>query len=378
KEIELKRAAFFKEHLQKEEVDFQPFPKKASAIFPALISGSELFGYIEISFNNIKKVMYKFRNNPIILKIYDKQTDNEIATLRTFVDIAIIEKRQMVRIPVSIDIGELYGKIKLRVECITGTNERLLKKNFSFSFQRKDEIGITPEEFYVTGNYGSQECVYKAVNKSKNTERGELTLLLATQSLTNPLVIHRSKFNLKPGATFELAKSIDLSIDYQHSSFYILARTTIGTFKKNRTFKSIHVPVLREIVIDWSFATRTGSRYDLWQGVQEKTHYQINFVFHFLKSIDSVLSITIYVNTFPQGETKKLTSVKMKRWIDKGDEFIVPTIKLKKKKKCGYIIFDVLIRTEKGLLPYHLISDPIGVHSQLVHSSFEKRRNLDL
>ncbi|MCK4849666.1 MAG: hypothetical protein KAT16_11595, partial [Candidatus Heimdallarchaeota archaeon] len=244
----------------------------------------------------------------------------------------------------------------------------------------KDEIGITPENFYITGNYGSQECVYEAVNKSKNTERGELTILLATQSRTTPLVLHHTKFNLKPGATFELAKSIpfDLSIDYQHSSFYILARTRIGTFKKNRTFKSIHVPVLREIVIDWSFANRTGSRYDLWKGVQEKTRYEINFVFHFLKPIDSILNIAIYVTTFPQGETKKLTSVKMKRWIDKGDEFIVPNIKFKTPKKCGYLIFDVQIRTEKGLLPYHLISDPIGVHSQLVHSSFEKRFDLDL
>ena len=378
KEIELKRVVFFKEHLKTEEADFRPFPKKASAAFPALISGSELFGYIEISFSNIKKVMYKFRNNPIILKVYDNKTDIEIATLRTFVDISSLEKRQMVQIPVSIDIGELYGKITLRVECVTGTNERLLKKGFSFSFTRKDEIAITPEEFFVTGNYGSQECVYKAVNNSKNTERGELTLLLATQSLTAPLVIHQEKFTLKPGATFELAKSINLSIDYQHSSFYILARTTVGTFKKNRTFKSIHVPVLREIVIDWSFATRTGSRYDLWQGVQEKTHYQINFVFHFLKDITEILSMTIYVNTFPQGETKKLTSVKMKRWIDKGDEFIVPTIKFKTPKKCGYIIFDVQIRTEKGLLPYHLISDPIGVHSLIVNTSFEKRRDLDL
>ncbi|MHA2319760.1 MAG: hypothetical protein ACXAC6_18645 [Candidatus Hodarchaeales archaeon] len=73
-----------------------------------------------------------------------------------------------------------------------------------------------------------------------------------------------------------------------------------------------------------------------------------------------------------------MTSVKMKRWIDKGDEFITPTIKFKTPKKCGYIIFDVQIRTEKGLLPYHLISDPIGVHSLIVNTSFEKRRDLDL
>ncbi|MHA1947886.1 MAG: glutamate-cysteine ligase family protein, partial [Candidatus Hodarchaeales archaeon] len=151
KEIELKRAEFFKEHLKTEEADFKPFPKKASASFPALISGSELFGYIEISFSNIKKVMYKFRNNPIILKVYDNKTNIEIATLRTFVDISSLEKRQMVQIPISIDIGELYGKITLRVECVTGTNERLLKKGFSFSFIRKDEIAITPKEFFITG-----------------------------------------------------------------------------------------------------------------------------------------------------------------------------------------------------------------------------------
>ncbi|NIU87681.1 MAG: hypothetical protein GWN56_10490, partial [Nitrosopumilaceae archaeon] len=65
KEIEAKRVVFFRDHLKQEETEFKPFPKKQTAVFPALISGSVLFGFIELSFSNIKDVMYKFRNNPI-------------------------------------------------------------------------------------------------------------------------------------------------------------------------------------------------------------------------------------------------------------------------------------------------------------------------
>ncbi|MHA2096296.1 MAG: hypothetical protein ACW98F_16875, partial [Candidatus Hodarchaeales archaeon] len=376
-EIEAKRVVFFREHLKEEESDFKPFPKKQTAVFPALISGPELFGYISISFSDIKKVMYQFRNNPITLRFYDSKTNNEISTLRTFVDISRIEKHQMVRIPCSINLGELYGKIKLRVEAVTSTNHRLLPKKFTFTFERKDQISISPKEFYITSNFGTVECIYKATNDSKKEERGELTLLIATQTSSTPIVIYEEKFNLKPSASFELARSIDLSIDYQHSSFYILARVTTGLLKKNRSFKSIHVPVLREIVVDWSFVTPTGSKHDLWQGVKPKTHYAVDFVFHFLRSLPPV-SIAIYVNTFPQGETKKLTSLRLKRFIDKGDEFSAPTVKFKTPKKCGYLIFDAQIRTEKGILPMHLISEPIGVYGLTTKSTFEKRRNLDL
>lgn len=376
-EIEAKRVVFFREHLKEEESDFKPFPKKQTAVFPALISGPELFGYIVLSFSDIKKVMYQFRNNPITLKFYDNQTNNIISTLRTFLDISRIEKHQTVRIPCSIDLGEIYGKLRIRVEAITSTNHRLLPKKFSFAVERKDKISISPKEFYITSNFGTVECVYKATNDSKKEERGELTLLLATQSSSTPIVIYEEKFNLKPLASFELARSLDLSIDYQHSSFYILARVTMGLLKKNRSFKSIHVPVLREVVVDWSFVTRPGSKNDLWQGVEPKTHYAVDFVFHFLRSLPPV-AISIYVNTFPQGETKKLTSLRLKRYIDKGDEFIAPTIKFKTPKKCGYLIFDVQIRTDKGILPMHLISEPIGVYSLITKTTFEKRRDLDL
>jgi hypothetical protein len=65
KEIEQKRREFFKEHLKKERQQFKPKPKKCTAMFPAVVSGSEVFGFIEIPFSDIKTVMYKFRNNPI-------------------------------------------------------------------------------------------------------------------------------------------------------------------------------------------------------------------------------------------------------------------------------------------------------------------------
>ena len=96
-------------------------------------------------------------------------------------------------------------------------------------------------------------------------------------------------------------------------------------------------------------------------GVKAKTHYEVDFVFHFLKSLPPV-SISIFVNTYPMGETKRLISVRHKRSIDGGDEFKIPTVKFKTPKKCGYIVFDTLIRTEKGIVPMHLISEPIGVY----------------
>ncbi len=377
KEIEAKRVVFFRDHLKQEETEFKPFPKKQTAVFPALISGSVLFGFIELSFSNIKDVMYKFRNNPITLVFYDKKSNKEIAKQRTYVDIASIEKRQKVSIPCSIDIGKLNGRIRLRVEAITSTNERLLTKDFTFSFVRKDEIGIVPEEFYITGNFGPVECIYKAKNNSKSTEKGELTLLLATQSRSAPIVIFETKFSLKPGETFELARTIDLAVEYQHSSFFIVARATVGLLKKNRTFKAIHVPILREIVIDWSFEKSEGSRKDLWHGVEAKTRYNVDFVFHFLKNLPP-LSITIYVSTYPIGETKKLAGARLKRFIDKGDEFNIPNVKFKTPKNCGYIIFDTQIRSEKGILPIHLISEPIGIHAMTDKTTFEKRHDLDL
>ena len=376
KEIEAKRAVFFQEHLKEEERDFKPFPKRKIE-FPALISGSILFGFISFTFSDIKKVMYQFRNNPITLRFLDKETNNEISEIRTFIDIASIEKRNVVRIPCSIDIGELYGKISLRVEAVTATNQRLLPENVTFTFERKDEISITTKEFYITGNYGSVECIYKAVNEGKKADGGELKLLLAAQSLSAPIVLFDTKFNLKPKESFEFAKSINLSIDYQHSSFYLITRITTGLFKKNRVFKSIHVPVLREIAVDWSFAAHPGSKNDLQQGVQENTRYEIDFLFHFLKSIPPAI-ITVYIHTFPMGQTKKLTSLRLtRREIDKGDEFNASRIRFKTPKKCGYLIFDAEVRTEKGVLvPPHLISEPIGVYG--VKDSFEKRRDLEL
>jgi hypothetical protein len=283
----------------------------------------------------------------------------------------------MVRIPCSVNIGEMYGRITLRVEAVTATNQRLLPDNVTFAFERRDEISVITKDFYITDNYGSVECIYKVENEGIKADGGEITLLLAAQSLSAPIVIYSTKFNLKPKETFEFAKTIDLSINYQHSTFYIVARVTTGLFKKNRVFKSIQVPVLKEIAVDWSFAAHPGSRYDLREGVQENTRYEIDFLFHFLKSLPPSI-ISVNVHTFPKGETKRLTTLKLtRREIDKGDEFNAPRIRFKTPKKCSYLIFDTEVRTDKGILvPPHLISEPIGVYS--VEDTFEKRRDLEL
>ncbi|MFX0206543.1 MAG: hypothetical protein ACFFDT_11205 [Candidatus Hodarchaeota archaeon] len=380
KEIEVKRREFFIEHLRKERVAFKPAPKKASAIFPALVSGPEVFGYIELSFRDIKRVMYKFRNNPItlIFKAIEKEKPIE-SKINTTIDIASLEERGMTRIPCSINLGELYGEITVKVEAITATNESLLPKNFSFKLVRKDEIAINPKEFYVTGNYGLVECIFQAVNESKDSEKGELEVNLVTQSSSDPVPIYYTKFNLKPSENLELARSVDLLINYQHSPFYIVAQTTIGRFKKNRTFKTIGpIKPLKEICVDWNFTVDPKKRTNLWEGVEPKKQYEVNFVFHFIKSMPYA-TITINVNTLPGGQTKRLANFQIKRDIDAGDEFVVPNIKFKTPKDCGYLYFDAEIRNEMGLVPIDLISDPIGVQTKGIQAAtYEERLGLTL
>ncbi|UCG03170.1 MAG: hypothetical protein JSW11_04105 [Candidatus Heimdallarchaeota archaeon] len=380
KEIEVKRREFFIDHLRKERVAFKPSPKKVSAIFPALVSGPEVFGYIELSFRDIKRVMYKFRNNPITLIFSAKEKEKPVESkINTSIDIASLEERGMTRIPCSINLGELYGQITVSVEAITATNESLLPINFSFKVVRKDEIAINPKEFYVTGNYGLVECIFQAVNESKDSEKGELEVNLVTQSLSDPVPIYYTKFNLKPKENLELARSIDLLINYQHSPFYIVSQITIGRMKKNRSFKTIGpIKPLKEICVDWNFTVDPTKRTNLWEGVEPKKQYEVNFVFLFIKSMPYA-TITIHVNTLPGGQTKRLANFRIKRDLDAGDEFVIPNIKFKTPKDCGYLFFDVEIRNEMGLIPIDLISDPIGVQSKGEQAAtYEERLDLTL
>jgi hypothetical protein len=380
KEIEVKRQEFFIEHLRKERVAFKPTPKKASANFPALVSGPEVFGYIELSFRDIKRVMYKFRNNPITLIFKAKEQNKPVESkINTTIDIASLEERGMTRIPCSINLGELYGEITVEVEAITATNKSLLPKNFSFKLVRKDEIAINPKEFYVTGNYGLVECIFQSVNESKDSEKGELEVSLVTQSSSDPVPIYYTKFNLKPNENLELARSVDLLINYHHSPFYIVAQTTVGRFKKNRSFKTIGpIKPLKEICVDWNFTVDPIKRTNLWEGVEPKKQYEVNFVFHFIKSMPYA-TITINVNTLPGGQTKRLANFRIKRDIDAGDEFVVSNIKFKTPKDCGYLYFDAEIRNEMGIIPIDLISDPIGVQSKGIQAAtYEERLDLTL
>jgi len=380
KEIEVKRREFFIEHLKKERVVFKPSPKKVSAIFPSLVSGSEVFGYIELSFRDVKRAMYKFRNNPISLIFNAKEKGKPVESkINTSIDISSLEERGMTRIPCSINLGELYGEITVNVEAVTATNESLLPKKFSFVLTRKDELAINPKEFYVTGNYGLVECIFQAVNESKDSEKGELEVFLVTQALTDPVSIYYTKFNLKPKENLELARSIDLLINYQHTPFYIVSQITIGRFKKNRSFKTIGpIKPLKEICVDWNFSVDPTKRTNLWEGVEPKKQYEVNFVFYFIKSMPYA-TITIHVNTLPGGQTKRLANFRIKRDIDAGDEFVIPNIKFKTPKDCGYLYFDVEIRNEMGLIPLDLISDPIGVQSKGEQAAtYEERLDLTL
>ncbi len=135
---------------------------------------------------------------------------------------------------------------------------------------------------------------------------------------------------------------------------------------------------MKEIFVDWTFTVDPTKRVNLWKGVEPKKQFEVNFVFHFIKSMPPV-SMTINVNTLPGGQTKKLSSMQIKRDIDAGDEFVIPNIKFKTPKNCGYLYFDVEIRTERGLIPLDLISDPIGVQSKGEQAAtFEERFDLSL
>ncbi|MHA2248112.1 MAG: glutamate-cysteine ligase family protein [Candidatus Hodarchaeales archaeon] len=380
KHIEDKRRKFFLEHLEKERIAFKPSPKNVSAIFPSLISGSVAFGFVAFSFSDVKKVMYKFQNNPITIIFRAKEKGKPVESkINTSIDISSLDKRGMTRIPCSINLGDLYGEITVEVEAITATNESLIQKKLSFKLTRKDEIPINPKEFYITGNYGLVECVFQATNESKRSEKGELEVFLVTQSLTDPVPIYYTKFNLKPKETLELARSVELLVNYQNSPFYIISQITIGRFTKNRSYRTIGpIKPMKAIFVDWNFTVDPTKRVNLWKGVEPKKQYEVNFVFHFIKSMPPV-SMTINVNTLPRGQTKKLSSMRIKRNIDAGDEFVIPNIKFKTPKNCGYLYFDVEIRTARGLIPLDLISDPIGVQSKGEQAAtFEERFDLSL
>jgi hypothetical protein len=143
-------------------------------------------------------------------------------------------------------------------------------------------------------------------------------------------------------------------------------------------FKTIRVPMMNEVIVDWNFVVDPEKKYDLWNGVKPKTAYEIDFVFHFIKKMNPV-TINIFVNTFPLGQSKKLASFRIQRDIDPGDEFVLPNVKFKTPKKCGYLFFDAEMRTEQGIIPVDLISESIGVHSSgITRTSFEETRDLVL
>ncbi|MHA2307266.1 MAG: glutamate-cysteine ligase family protein [Candidatus Hodarchaeales archaeon] len=363
KEIEARRLVFFKEHLEEERKPFK-YIKKVKAIFPSVVSGKDVFGYIEISFSNISTTLYKFRNNPITFIFTAKASK-----------VAMLEKKGMNKIPFSIELGNLEGEIQIGVEAITATNESLLPDNFSFKIIRKDSIKIEAKEFYITSNYGPVECVYRGLNQFSKAKKGEIHLFLVSQSLKEPISIQKTKFNLKTREYLELARSIDLDVNFQHCPFYIVSSVSM---KKNRSFKTIRVPQLNKILVDWNFTVDPSKRTNLWEGVSPNTKYEIDFVFQFLDILPP-LNIEIFVNVFPTGERKRLSVLQIKREIDKGDEVVAENISFKTPKNCQYLFLDAVIRTEKGLIPVDLISEPIGIQERGTQlSTFEERYDLTL
>ena len=102
-------------------------------------------------------------------------------------------------------------------------------------------------------------------------------------------------------------------------------------------------------------------------------------MFQVLNSLPPI-TIEIFLTSFPTGERKRLTDLKIRREIDEGDEFVVSNIQFKTPKNCDYLIFDIDVSTFKGSIPLDLISEPIGVLpvGEQMDTTFEERMDLTL
>ncbi len=378
KEIEKKRKLFISKHLEEDRKDFNPFPKMKTS-FPTSVSNGEVFGHLEFTFSDNKKAMYKFRKNQITI-IFTASNKKKIETkLNTLIDTSILLKRKTIKIPCSFELGKLIGQINISVMAITATNERLIEEGTSFVIERKETVHIEPSEFYITGNYGHVECIFRGKNTHTKSEKGELLVKIVSQSLTESHTIHQSKFNLQPGEFVEFAQTVDLDINLQNSPFYIVSEIKTRRGGKSVRFKSIRVPILENIIVDWNYTTPSDEPNNLRFGVLPKVKYEVSFVFQILKPLPPV-TMEVFLTSFPTGERKSLTELRVRREIDEGDELAVSNIQFKTPKKCDYLIFDLNVSTSKGPILLDLLGEPIGILpvGEQSDTTFEDRMDLKL
>jgi len=365
-EIENRKRQLYKEHLERDRVPFEPAPKKVTLEFPSQISGEEFFGFINIEWK--QQAVYKLRNNPLIFyltTISETGKETKLRNETTIINTKKALETESSKIPILIHLGNVTDQFELKIQALTSTNEILFTK--SITMKRMDEITIQIEEFYVTGNYGPVESVFRAINKGLD-QKGEFNMFLAGQTSTELIPIYSDKFNLKSNQNLELARSVDFLPIYHHSPFYLVSQITIGRLKKTRAYKAITINPIDDILIEWDYTVPPDKPNLKEDGVLPKTKYEVDFLFHFNRPLPP-LTLTVYFNTLPEGRTQKLTTSKIKRHIDPGDEYMINKVKFKTPKNCGYMYFGVEILTDQGPIPTDLVSEPIGV-PQKVLSSF--------
>ncbi len=356
-DIELKKKELYKEHLERDRVDFKPSPKNVKFDFPSQISGKNVFGYVIIDWQ--KDSVYKLRNNPIYFYLSGNSSENpdnvQFKTVSMMINVQSSAQSNRSKIPLFFSIDELVsdGDITIKILAVTSTNELLFLDDLKL--KRKDEIDVKIEEFYVNGDYGPVECTFQMLNDSDKM-KGNFDLFLAVPDV-EPININSSSLNMQQNEIFQNFNFVDLDAIYHNTPFYLVAQITVGRLKKTSLFEAIRIKPTKDTVVHWDILTLEGKP-DFSRGNGKKSKFDLRFIFNFFKELPPI-NIEIFMNTLPEGATKSILKSEVKRNIDENDGYMVSkTVKIP--KNCEYVYFDVEIRTKEGYIPIDLISDPLG------------------
>ena len=355
-DIEIKKKDLYREHLERDRVDFKPTIKNVKFEFPGQISGKNVFGFVIIEWQKIS--VHKLRNNPIYF--YFSGTANETGTNVTLKTVSMMINVQrsfessVSRIPLFFSIEDLTGDVTIEITAVTATNE-LLFKNEKIKFKRKDEINVKIEQFFINGDYGPVECTFQLMNVLSRL-KADFDLFLAIPDYEE-IKINSSSISIDQNEFFQNFNFVDLDATYHGAPFYLVAQISTGRLKKTNYYEAIRIKPTKDTVVQWDILSPEGKP-DFRKSENKNSKFDLKFVFNFTKKLPPV-TIEIFMNTLPEGSTKNLLKSEVKRQIDENDGYMVSkTIKLP--KNCEYIYFDVEITTKKGFIPIDLISDPLG------------------
>lgn len=354
-EIELKKKELYKEHLEKDRVDFKPAIKGVKFDFPAQISGNNVFGYIQIEWQ--KNSIYKLRNNSIFFYLsantIDDSNKRQLKTISMNVNVQRSLQANASKIPIIFSLEDLQGDLIVEIMAVTGTNELIFTNNIKL--KRKDEINVKIQEFFVNGDFGPVECTFQMLNNTPKT-KGNFDLFLAIPDYEE-IAINSSSLSLDQNEVFQNFNFVDLDALYHGAPFYVVAKVSVGRLKKTNLFEAIRIKPTDSTVVQWDILTEEG-RPDFTKADKKKSKFDLKFLFNFTKELPPI-TIEIFMNTLPEGSTKMLLKSDVKSIINENDGYMVSkTIKIP--KNCEYIYFDVEITTKKGFIPIDLISDPLG------------------